>query len=533
MAGTTSSVTREASPSRTSGIPEPASTANVGSRAAAGAPDRLVVARRNGYAVTRGRCRTCHRRVPSGLGDALLELPGERSVPPVSLSAEVQVFERNLERHFAERARIALWAHRSGCFWTHMSSTSWQRTLRCAFSCDVLSRRGPSCSSSRIYRSMRCSRCRCRRWSTNRSFSSNSDHSSPLESLRPAPCGDGAGGTSRRGCPTMTRSFWTPYAVENARQTEDVLLILTALKEGATLVTKDKSALARARRGSVSTMTIAASRPGERRTQLGSATGTSTSTDQDDGVIQRGLVGLACRRVPVDPASPRLQIRAVARTVSGRGHQRRRRLRWVTRMTVGIVLGASPTTAHRATAANNILIVTSLRQGFRPLANETITPGPRLEPSPSTLPRGRTAVRRPHCDDRRTGHDDRSVDLLIDLIPPPWPRSPVRPLDRLSRGGGPSVYVSTRGFEGRTERRARTATTSPTRAAPNGTSACIAAGVSLRVAPSPAVHVSAVHAPPCGAGLLRLQPSARRGGSSLCAAPPSWRRDRDRLRSSS
>ena len=42
----------------------------------------------------------------------------------------------------------------------------------------------------------------------------------------------------------------------NARQTEDVLLILTALKEGATLVTKDKSALARARRRSVSTMTV-------------------------------------------------------------------------------------------------------------------------------------------------------------------------------------------------------------------------------------------------------------------------------------
>ena len=57
-------------------------------------------------------------------------------------------------------------------------------------------------------------------------------------------------------------------------------------------------------------------------------------------------------------------------------------------MTVGIVLGASPTTAHMATAANNILIVTSLRQGFRPLANETVTPGPRLEPSPSTLPGG-------------------------------------------------------------------------------------------------------------------------------------------------
>jgi hypothetical protein len=42
----------------------------------------------------------------------------------------------------------------------------------------------------------------------------------------------------------------------NARHTEDVLLILTAVKEGATLVTKDTSALARARRRSVSTMTV-------------------------------------------------------------------------------------------------------------------------------------------------------------------------------------------------------------------------------------------------------------------------------------
>ena len=53
----------------------------------------------------------------------------------------------------------------------------------------------------------------------------------------------------------MTPSFWDALRGGNPRQTEDVLLILTALKEGATLVTKDKSALARARRRSVSTMT--------------------------------------------------------------------------------------------------------------------------------------------------------------------------------------------------------------------------------------------------------------------------------------
>jgi hypothetical protein len=103
--------------------------------------------------------------------------------------------------------------------------------------------------------------------------------------------------------------------------------------------------------------------------------------------------------------------------------------------------------------------------GFPPAGERDRNTGAPLGAVALYAARGRTAVRRSHGDDRRTGHDDRSVDLLIDLIPPPWPRSPVRPLDRLSRGGGPSVYVPTRGFEGRTERHARTATTSPTLAA--------------------------------------------------------------------
>jgi hypothetical protein len=182
----------------------------VGSRAAAGAPDRLVVARRNGYAVTRGRCRTCHRRVPSGLGDALLELPGERSVPPVSLSAEVQVFERNLERQFAERAhdrtvgsplRLLLDTH---VIDELAADPSLRLQLRRAVEAGTVVLLVTHLQIDEVLAMP------LQKMEHQQELLHQLGSLVPLESLRPAPCDDGAGGTSRRGCPTMTRNFWTP-----------------------------------------------------------------------------------------------------------------------------------------------------------------------------------------------------------------------------------------------------------------------------------------------------------------------------------